>query len=310
MNHDGSEHAHSFGQERPRAGERRTWIVISLTAITMVVEVAAGVAFGSMALLADGLHMASHAVALAITAFAYLYARRHAFDPRFGFGTGKVNALGGFTGAVLLALFAIVMATESVTRFFSPREIAFDQAMLVAGIGLAVNVASALVLRVEHDDHAPGEPHHHAHEDHNLRSAYLHVLADALTSVAAILALLAAKYLGAGWMDPTMGLVGSLLVARWSIGLIRVSSRVLLDHQAPEPLRERILAAVEGRPGERVTDLHVWSVGPGIWAAELTLVSEAPASPDTYKRRLPADLGLVHATIEVHSTPTTRAEPE
>lgn len=305
MNFGGSEHAHSFGQERPRAGERRTWIVISLTAVTMVVEVAAGVAYGSMALLADGLHMASHAVALAIAAFAYLYARRHAFDQRFGFGTGKVNALGGFTGAVLLALFAVVMATESVARFFSPRAIAFDQAMLVAGVGLAVNVASALVLGVGHDDHAPGEPHHHhRHEDHNLRAAYLHVLADALTSVAALLALLAGKYLQAGWMDPTMGLVGSILVARWSLGLIRISSRVLLDNQAPEPLRQRIRAALEQQSGERVTDLHVWSVGPGIWAAETTLVAEAPASPDVYKRRLPADVGLVHATVEVHSAPT------
>lgn len=302
MNLAGKQHEHSFGQERPRAGERRTWIVIGLTAVTMVVEIAAGLAYGSMALLADGLHMASHAVALTIAAFAYYYARKHAFDRRFSFGTGKVNALGGFTGAVLLALFSVVMAWESVERFFFPREIVFNQALLVAGVGLVVNLVSAFVLGIRHHDHGEGhEHHHHHHEDHNLRAAYLHVLADALTSVAAILALLAGKYLQAGWMDPMMGVLGSILVARWSIGLIRTSSRALLDHQAPEALRERVRSALEVEPGETVTDLHLWSIGPGIWAAAITISAARPETPATYKRRIPDDLGLVHATVEVYA---------
>jgi len=311
MNLDGWQHTHSFGQEQPRAGERRTWIVIAITAVTMVVEIAAGLAYGSMALLADGLHMASHATALAIAAFAYNYARRHAFDRRFGFGTGKVNALGGFTGAVLLALFALVMAWESVERFFFPREIIFNQALLVAGVGLVVNIASVLVLDTRHGGHDHGEGHHHHHhEDQNLRAAYLHVLADALTSVAAILALLAGKYLQAGWMDPMMGVLGSILVARWSLGLIRSSSRVLLDHQAPEELREGVRSALESQPGERVTDLHMWSIGPGIWAAAIVLVSEHPEAPESYKRRIPAKIGLAHVTLEVHAETSGLAQQE
>jgi cation diffusion facilitator family transporter len=213
-----------------------------------------------------------------------------------------VNALGGFSGAVLLALFAIVMAWESTERFFFPREIVFDQALLVAGVGLVVNLVSAFVLGVRHHDHGDDEEHpHHHDEDHNLRAAYLHVIADALTSVAAILALLAAKYLGAGWMDPLMGVLGSLLVARWSIGLIRSSSCVLLDHQAPEALREQVRAALEAEPGDVVTDLHLWSIGPGIWTAAITLRSPRPAAPGDYKRRIPTALGLVHATVEVHA---------
>jgi cation diffusion facilitator family transporter len=257
-----------------------------------------------MALLADGLHMASHAVALLITAVAYAYARRHAHDERFSFGTGKVNALGGYTGAVLLAVFAAFMALESTRRFFEPVTIQFDQAILVAIIGLAVNALSAWILGTGHGDHGHGEhahghDHHHHHHDHNLRSAYLHVLADAVTSLAAIVALLAGKYFGAGWMDPAMGIVGSLLVARWSWSLLKQTGHVLLDRQAPEATRERIREALESGHPERVSDLHVWSIGPGIWAAEIALLAEDPQPPETYKTRLSPDLGLVHVTVEV-----------
>ena len=298
------EHAHTFGQDVRRGGERRTHIVILVTATMMVGEIIAGVAFGSMALLADGLHMASHTVALGITAFAYAYARRHASDPRFAFGTGKVNALGGFSGAVLLAVFAGFMAYESVVRLLAPVSIFFDQAILVAVIGLVVNVASAFILGFGHDhdhdhDHDHEHAHAHPHEDHNLRSAYLHVLADALTSVTAIVALLTGKYMGWNWMDPTMGIVGSLLVARWSWGLLHQTSHVLLDRQAPEGLRSSIRAALEHHGDDRVSDLHVWSVGPGIWAVEGAVLSEAPQAPEVYKQRIPEHLGVVHVTLEV-----------
>jgi cation diffusion facilitator family transporter len=293
------QHDHSFGQEIPRAGEARTWWVIGLTAAMMTLEVAAGVAFGSMALLADGLHMASHAGALGITAVGYAYARRHAADPRFSFGTGKVNSLAGFAGALLLAVFAAIMAWESLGRLFGPIAIAFDEAIAVATLGLVVNGVSVALLGVEehgHDEHAA---HGHAHHDHNLRSAYLHVLADALTSILAILALLSGKYLGYGWMDPAMGIVGAALVARWSFGLLRDTSKVLLDRQAPEDLRHRVRAAMETEPGDRVSDLHLWSVGPGIYAAIISVVTDDPALSSRFKERLPPDLGIVHASIEI-----------
>jgi cation diffusion facilitator family transporter len=319
---DDRRHDHSFGQERRRPGERRTRIVIGITAAMMGVEIAAGLAFGSMALLADGLHMASHAVALGISAFAYAYARRHAHDEGYSFGTGKVNALGGYTGAVLLAVFALFMAWESLARLLHPVAIALDQALLVAILGLVVNGVSMYVLDVRDDGHQPGggdgagdgpraeagdghdgEPDHHRasqHPDHNLRSAYLHVMADALTSVLAIAALLAAKYLGLVWMDPVMGLVGAALVGRWSLGLLGATSSVLTDRQGPAGLRERIQAHIEADGHSRVTDLHLWSIGPGLYAAVLVVVAEAPASADEYRDRLPRDAGLAHVTVEVH----------
>ncbi len=290
--------------------------MIALTAVTMVVEIVAGMAFGSMALLADGLHMASHAAALTITAMAYVYARRHATDPRYSFGTGKVNALAGFTGAVLLALFAGVMAVESVGRMVSPVEIVFDHALIVAVVGLLVNAVSFVLLHGgEHDHHGHhGHHEHHGqdehehehehehagiqiHEDHNLRSAYLHVLADALTSVAAIVALLAGKYFGLVWMDPAMGIVGAVLVGRWSWGLLRDTAAVLLDRQAPASILDRVRQAVE--PSAAVLDLHVWSIGPGIYACVLAV--EGKGDPADFAALIPPDLGIVHVTVEVRA---------
>lgn len=295
------QHAHTFGQEAKRVGERRTLTVVVLTVATMVVEIAAGVAFGSMALLADGLHMASHATALAINAFAYLYARRHADNPDFSFGTGKVNTLGGFTGAVLLATFAAIMAWESISRVVHPTPIAIDQAIFVAVLGLVVNGVSASILTVRQQDgppnaHRAGEHRH----DHNLRSAYLHVLADVLTSVLAIGALLIAKYLGFVRADPIVGIVGALLVARWSVGLLKATSNVLLDRQGPSQVADVIRASIESDEDSRVTDLHVWSIAPGLYAAIVTVVAGSPASPDVYKARLPRDLGLAHVSVEVY----------
>ncbi len=292
------QHRHSFGQDRRRPGESRTLIVVMLTAVTMVVELIAGSMLGSMALLADGLHMGSHSVALAISLFAYIYARRHAGSGQFSFGTGKVNALGGFTGAVLLALFSAFMAWESVHRLLTPTAILFDQALVVAVLGLLVNAISVLILGVHHDhDH----DHHHAHaHDHNLKSAYLHVLADALTSVLAIAALLVGKFWGVVWVDPLIGILGAVLVGRWSVGLLRETSDVLLDRQAAAAVCDEVVQAVEQDGDSRVVDLHVWSIGPGLRAAIISLVAHEMRSPDDYKQRLPKALGLSHVSIEVH----------
>jgi cation diffusion facilitator family transporter len=300
------QHDHIFGQDKVRPGERRTLWVILITATMMVIEITAGLVYGSMALLADGLHMASHTAALGITTIAYVYTRRCAADSRFCFGTGKVNAFAGYTSAVLLALFALLMAWESVNRLFNPVEIAFNQAIVVAVLGLIVNGASMIMLGEHHHghdhEHQHADPHHHGHghTDHNLRAAYLHVLADALTSLLAIFALLAGKFMGLNWMDPAMGIVGAILVARWSLGLIRDTSGILLDHQAPSVMLEQTRDAIEGLDDNRIADLHIWSIGPGIYSATLAVVSDAPKQPEYYKSLIPEDLGIVHTIVEVH----------
>ena len=285
-------HHHAFGTSEHRPNERRTWWVIGLTAVMMVVEIVAGLVFGSMALLADGWHMGTHAAALGITVFAYVYARRHADDPRYSFGTGKVGALGGFASAVGLAVVALLVLVESLLRVASPVAIRFEEAIAVAVIGLIVNLASAFILRDDHAHDGGDRKHHdHHHRDHNLRGAYLHVLADALTSVLAIVALLAGKRLGWVWMDPAMGVVGSLVIARWSYGLLRDSSGVLLDAEIPVGRREAIRATVEADADNRVVDLHVWRVGPRHLAAIVSVVSHVPREPDHYKalrKRSPA----------------------
>jgi cation diffusion facilitator family transporter len=311
-------HSHSFGQDVKHQGERRTMVVIILTASMMVIEIAGGLIFGSMALLADGIHMGSHAVALGINAFAYIYARTNAKDPRFSFGTGKVNALGGFSGAVLLAFFALMMAYESVERLFFPTHIAFNWAIGVAVVGLIVNGASVFILGIQDHDHghsrddkdhahhghgAYGEDHHEHrhHHDHNLRSAYLHVLADALTSVTAIFALLTAKYLGWMWVDPLMGIVGSLLVTKWSIGLLKQSSAVLLDKQAPEHIVAAVRRVLAKQPAE-LTDLHVWSLAPGKFGVIAALASDTLISADDIRRLLDPNR-FPHVTVEVNWAP-------
>ena len=296
-------HGHAFGQDRVRPGEFRTFVVIGITAAMMVVEIAAGIAFGSMALLADGLHMGSHAVALGINAFAYVYARRHAHSERYSFGTGKVNTLGGYTGAILLAVFAAMMAWESVLRLIDPVSIAFNSAIFVAVLGLLVNGASVFILGVDHSHEHEHDLHHEHdhghHHDHNLKSAYLHVLADALTSLLAIFALLIGKYFGAVWMDPLMGIVGAILVSRWSWGLLKSTSGILLDEQGSSALQHSIREAIESKDN-RVVDLHLWTVGPGIYSVLISVVSRAPQQPDHYKSLLPGHLALEHVSIEVH----------
>jgi cation diffusion facilitator family transporter len=264
--------------------------------------------------------MASHAVALGINAYAYGYARRHAHDASYSFGTGKVNTLGGFTGAVLLAAFALLMASESVQRLVIPVPIAFDQAILVAVAGLIVNGVSMLILGQRHEhghEHQHDEHDHHGHpdahghagrgeHDHNLVSAYLHVLADALTSLLAIVALLAAKYFALNWMDPLMGIVGAVLVARWSLGLLRATSAVLLDRSAAPEVCAAVREGIERVDDNRVVDLHVWCIGLNLNCVLLTVVAPVPRPPDHYKALLPPGLHIVHATVEVHATTERR----
>jgi cation diffusion facilitator family transporter len=293
-------HDHVFGQDQRRAGEKRTLLIVVLTAIMMVVEIAAGLIYGSMALLADGLHMASHATALGIAVFAYVISRRLASDQRFAFGVGKINSLAGFASAVMLLGFALIMVIESTDRLINPLSIAFDQALIVAIVGLAVNGVSAWVLVSTPHEHGHGDGDGHAHHDHNLRAAYLHVLADAVTSLLAIVALLAGKYMGAGWLDPVMGIVGAALVTRWSYGLIRETSRVLLDRQADQDQVVALRESIEENSTDRVTDLHIWSIGHGIFAADIALVSDDPKTPDHYRSLIPSKLNIAHATVEVH----------
>ncbi|MEM7409324.1 MAG: CDF family Co(II)/Ni(II) efflux transporter DmeF [Myxococcota bacterium] len=290
------QHEHDYLPHGHRHSERQTRRVIALTAVMMVVEILAGTAWGSMALLADGWHMASHASALSITAFAYWYARRHAGNPEYTFGTGKVSVLGGFTSAVVLGVISISIAWESITRLVQPVPIRFDEAIVVAFLGLAVNLVSAWMLRGDH--HHGGHAHSH---DHNLRAAYLHVLADALTSTTAIVALTAGKYAGWVWMDPVMGVVGSIVIARWSLGLIRDTSSILLDCSVDEE-RETQLAreAIEADGDARVADIHLWRMGPAHLAAAISVVAHHPRSPDHYRGRLLKAVPLSHVTIEVH----------
>lgn len=299
------QHDHRYVSSAAGRGERNTYRVIALTATMMVVEIIAGSLFGSMALLADGWHMASHASALGITAFAYWYGRRRADDPRYSFGTGKVGVLGGYTSAVVLGVIAALIAWESLGRLWQPVVIRFDEAIAVASIGLVVNLVCAYLLR----DHTDAAGHHVHHHDHNLRGAYLHVLADALTSLLAIGALVSGRFFGWHWMDPAMGLVGSAVIARWSYGLLRDSSRVLLDGDVPPDTVERIAAAIETGSDDRVADLHVWRVGPRDLAAIVSVVTHGARGPDEYKRLLAAAADLSHVTIEVNRCPEPDSEP-
>jgi len=294
------QHDHAFGTREQTRGERRTLLVVAITLVMMTVEIAAGSVFGSMALLADGWHMGTHAAALGVTAFAYRYARRHADDPRYSFGTGKVGALGGFASATGLGVVALLIFAESAQRLAAPVAIRFDEAIAVACVGLLVNVACALLLRDDDHHHGAGDHHHH---DHNLRGAYLHVLADALTSLLAIAALTTGKLLGWTFMDPVMGLVGSVVIARWSFTLLRDTSRVLLDAEVPDARRAAIREAIESDGDARVADLHLWRVGPRHLAAIVALVAHEPREPDHYKRRLAGLPDLVHVTIEVQPCP-------
>lgn len=291
------QHSHDFLVDRDRA-EKNTKIVMLFTAVTMVAEIVAGTIFGSMALLADGWHMATHVAAFGITVFAYQYARTHASDPKYTFGTGKVSVLGGFASAVGLAVIAFIMALESVARLFQPQTILFDEAIGIAIVGLAVNLASAWMLQDHHHSHH-NHDHDHRH-DHNLRAAYLHVLADALTSVFAIVALLAGKFLGWVWMDAAMGLVGAGAIAKWSYGLVRDTGLILLDGSIDKRIKLDIISAIEKDADNRIADLHIWYVSQNHLAATISLVTHYPQTPEYYKNLLSHIPSLAHVLVEVN----------
>jgi cation diffusion facilitator family transporter len=292
-------HDHVFLGPKHAHNERRTWIVVALTAIMMVGEIAAGWLFGSMALLADGWHMATHAAALGIAGAAYLFARQHVRNSRFAFGTGKFGDLAGFSSAIILGLIAVQIAYESAVRLVYPVPIAYAEAIAVAVLGLAVNLVSAWLLRNTHvHDHDRDHSHGHSHHDNNLRAAYVHVMADAATSVLAIAALVTAMYTRWVWADPAVGIIGSAVIGSWAFGLIRDSGAVLLDVSVDKNLEAIIRDRLETK-GDRVTDLHLWQVGPGHRAAVISVVSDDPLPPATYKRRLEGLRGLSHVTIEV-----------
>ena len=301
---------HSFGQTARRPHEVRVLAVTLLTLAVMGVEVLAGWLSGSMALLADGVHMGTHALALGLAYGAYVLARRHAGNRSFSFGTGKLGDLAGFASALLLAGTAVLVSWEAVGRFLAPQPIAYAEAMAVAALGLVVNLISAAMLmggdHHHHRDHAHDHDHDHHHEahdhgqDNNMRAAILHVLADAATSVAAILALAAAWRWGWDWLDPLAALVASALILKWGVGLARDTGAVLLDREAPDALRDVVRAALEADGDSRLVDLHIWSVGPGAWTLVASVVTHDPdAQPADYKRLLPGDVALYHPIIEV-----------
>jgi cation diffusion facilitator family transporter len=303
---DAWRHEHVFLGTQHDRNERRTWFVVALTAAMMIAEIIGGTIYGSMALVADGWHMSTHAGALAIAALAYRYARSHAHDERFSFGTGKLGELAGYSSAMILAMIALLIGYESALRLMRPVPIAFDQAIVIAVVGLAVNLGSAGLLRDAHrhgDDHEHDEQHHHHHRhhhDHNLRSAYFHVLADALTSVLAIVALTMGRLYGWVWMDPAMGFVGALVIAHWSLGLLRSSGAVLLDAVPDARLAAQIRKRME-IGNDRLADLHLWRLGPGHFGVVAAIVSDAPQAPGAYKARLAGLDALSHVTVEVHA---------
>jgi cation diffusion facilitator family transporter len=297
-------HAHVFLGEKHDRHERRTWFVVALASATMVAEVTGGTLFGSMAVVADGVHMSTHVAALAIAALAYRFARRHAADARFSFGTGKLGELAAFASALILLLIALLIAYESITRFFNPIAIRYDEAIAVACIGLAVNLVSAWLLSDE--DHHHGHAHddegdHHSH-DHNIRAAYFHVLADAVTSLLAIGGLLMGRFYGLVWMDALVGIVGAGVIISWGLGLIRSSGAVLLDIVPSRGLADRVRARLEVGD-DRVADLHLWQLGPGHAGVIASVVTEHPQPPQAYKSRLAGIAGLSHVTIEVQPCP-------
>ena len=308
--HLASPHEHVFLGDSHERNERRTWIVIAITATMMVVEIVAGYMFGSMALTADGWHMSTHAAAMLIAALAYMYARKNARNPRFTFGTGKLGDLAGFASAIVLALIALLIGWESLVRLYSPVAINFSEAIAVAVVGLLVNLVCAWVLRDDHSHHHHHHEHHahhghgehdhdhHAH-DNNLRAAYVHVLADALTSILAITALTMGSLYGLNWLDPAMGIVGGLVIANWSWTLIRSAGGVLLDYVPEnEDLPDEIRGAIE-TDTDRIADLHIWQLGPGHHGAIVSIQSSAPQEVASYRAKLAHIHDLSHLTIEI-----------
>jgi len=297
-------HEHIFNRGNPIAEKKTAWALL-LTTVMMVAEIISGYAFNSMALLADGWHMSSHSVALGLAVMAYVLARRYANDQRFAFGTWKIEILGAYTSALLLLLVAALMLYQSIERLINPTAVHYDQAIAIAVLGLVVNLACAYLLKDDHTHrHDHEHDHGHAHDDHhhdlNLRSAYMHVIADAATSVLAIIALFGGKLWGASWLDPAMGIVGAALVSVWAYGLIRDSGRVLLDAEMNAPVVEEIREVIAASPiPAAICDLHVWRVGKQKYACILTLAVHEAATPDYFRKQLAIHEELVHVTVEI-----------
>ncbi|MFG3454299.1 CDF family Co(II)/Ni(II) efflux transporter DmeF [Stutzerimonas stutzeri] len=294
-----------------KGAERQTWAVVVLTGLTMAAEIVAGHLFNSMALLADGWHMASHMVAIGMAAVAYVLARRYANDRRFAFGTWKIEVLAGFASAVLLVVVALMMIVESLSRFWSPAQIGFNEALWVAVVGLLVNMVSAWLLRDQHDHHHAHHDHDHDHDhdqsdsaapgrDLNRHAAFIHVLTDGLTSIAAIIALLGAKYFGWNWLDPLMGIIGAMVILIWAKGLLGETGKALLDREMDNPLVQRVRRQLEAIPDTEVTDLHLWRVGRAQFSCIVTIVTHRNHTADRYKAELAGFSELVHVTAEVN----------
>ncbi|WJG28036.1 CDF family Co(II)/Ni(II) efflux transporter DmeF [Vibrio furnissii] len=295
-------HTHTFSYANEK-GEKRTLYVLLLTLITMAAEISAGSIYGSMALLADGWHMGTHAAAFCITLFTFRYARKHQDSRQYTFGTGKVGVLGGYTSAIGLGLVALFMFGESLHRLFNPLSIQFNEAIVVAVIGLLVNVASMFLLHDHHDHHDHHHQHDHDHEhvhDHNLTAAYMHVLADALTSLLAIAALIVGKYLGWVWLDPIMGIVGALVITKWAVGLMKQTAPILLDAHIERNYEQKLLTKLAQSGGE-VMDIHMWKVSSSHYAATIRLNSEANKDAAYFRQQLAEFDKLHHLTLEVNS---------
>ncbi|WP_312124459.1 CDF family Co(II)/Ni(II) efflux transporter DmeF [Pseudomonas sp.] len=297
-------HPHVFNEGNPLA-EKNTRRAVIFTAIMMVIEIAGGWAFNSMALLADGWHMSSHVLALGLSLFAYAAARRYATDARFAFGTWKMEVLAGYTSALALIGIALLMLYESVIRLVTPAPIHYTQAIAIAILGLLVNLVCAWLLKDSHGhDHGHGHDHHHGHGEHqdlNLRSAYIHVITDAATFVLAIVALIGGMLWGASWLDPVMGIVGGILVAIWAVGLIKQTGRVLLDAQMDDPVVQEVRDVIAESPIEaKICDLHVWKVGKGKYACIVSIATTSDASPEDFKQQLSVHEELVHITVEIN----------
>ena len=293
-------HSHLFDEGNPIAERNTLWVVV-LTAVAMVAEIAGGWTFNSMALLADGWHMSSHVLALGLSVFAYSAARRYAHDGRFTFGTWKIEVLGGYTSAIVLVGVSGLMLYQSVERLIAPSPIQYDQAITLAVVGLLVNLACAWLLKAGHGHHHHAHDGHAHHHDLNLRSAYLHVLADAATSVLAIVALIGGKFWGADWLDPVMGIVGAGLVVTWAYGLLRDTGRVLLDAEMNAPVVAEIVELIEQGPIRvDIVDLHVWRVGKGKYACILSLIALDDVTPDFFRQRLSIHEELAHVTVEIN----------
>jgi cation diffusion facilitator family transporter len=311
---DANLHSHVFLGEGHERNERRTWTVIALCSFMMVAEIAGGLLFGSIALIADGLHMSTHASALLLAALAYRFARRHAQDDRFSFGTGKFGDLAGFTSAIVLAMIALLIGYEALTRFIWPVPISFNEAIPIAVLGLIVNVVSALLLsgghehlhghshHSSHHDHAHADehdlPHHAAHRDNNLRAAVVHVLADAAVSILVIVGLTLGRLFGWVWMDPAAGLLGAIVIAAWAYTLVRDTGAILLDMTPDRGMAERMRAVIE-TDGDRLTDLHLWRLGPGHLGVIVSVATRQERGPDYYQALLGRFRALSHVTVEV-----------